>query len=285
MDLDQEIREALASVSTKNIRGDIAALANLGSRKAGSAGAAKAVKYLQARFQEIGYAAIQTQEFDCTGCEPPHRKGHNVVCGPTTGRRIVLLGGHYDSTSPKGDPAPGADDNASGVAAILELARVLKNRTLGFDVVYAAFGAEEVGRLGSLHCARVARANRWALDLVINLDQIGYRGEGNDGRFVLVQHDRLDPPSQNNAPSLSFATMMVAAARKYTKFQPDLTGLDLSDHRSFERAGFTCIGVAEGIRNSKTHSKNDVLERVSMSYVAEVTRMVLATILTLDTWG
>jgi hypothetical protein len=286
MDLEKEIREALATVSARNLRRDIGALVSLGSRKAGSAGAAKAVTYVEGRFAEIGYAVVDRQEFDCIGCERPHVKGHNVLCGrPTAGRRTVLIGGHYDSTSPRGDPAPGADDNASGVAAILELARVLKARELSFDVMYAAFGAEEVGRLGSKRCAEVASVDGWPLDLVVNLDQIGYRGEDHDCLFVKVQHDRLNDPTENNAPSLAVATVMVAAAQKFTSLEPELTGLDVSDHRPFERAGFTCIGVAEGVRNSKAHSKHDVVERLSSSYIAEVTRMVLATILTLDAWG
>lgn len=67
--------------------------------------------------------------------------------------------------------APRADDNASGVAVLLEVARILKDVELTRGVCFACFGGEEQGLFGSKKCADVAKENDWNIDLVINLDK------------------------------------------------------------------------------------------------------------------
>jgi hypothetical protein len=117
----------------------------------------------------------------------------NIICrveaeGPSSG--VLLVTAHYDATSHrsfigtwednwKTAVNPGADDNATGVAAVMEAARILPSVDLPFDVEFVLFSAEELGRLGSIHYVSLcdaACAGRFIG--VINADMIGYSGKG-----------------------------------------------------------------------------------------------------------
>ena len=92
--------------------------------------------------------------------------------------RYVIVGGHFDSialdrTPGTQDVAPGADDNASGVAAVLEIARILSQVELDATVIFAFWGAEELGRIGSSHFASQARARGDSIRVMFQLDSIG----------------------------------------------------------------------------------------------------------------
>lgn len=89
---------------------------------------------------------------------------------------VVIIGAHYDSqgVAASGRHFPGADDNASGVAALLELARLLgRGAAPGVDVWIVAFGAEERGLLGSKYFVRHAPVELRRVALMINLDMVG----------------------------------------------------------------------------------------------------------------
>jgi hypothetical protein len=117
----------------------------------------------------------------------------NIICrleaqGYSSG--VLLVTAHFDATSHRSFPgdwdsmwvhaeAPGADDNATGVAAVMESARILSQFTLPFDVEFVLFTAEELGRLGSIHyvsmCDEDCADNHLG---VINADMLGYSGRG-----------------------------------------------------------------------------------------------------------
>ena len=90
---------------------------------------------------------------------------------------IVVIGAHYDSYS-RLSPEPGADDNATGVAAVLETARILAPGEYERTIVYIAFSGEEQGLVGSEAWASDARARGLDIRAVINIDMIGYVAPG-----------------------------------------------------------------------------------------------------------
>ncbi|HZH98675.1 MAG TPA: M20/M25/M40 family metallo-hydrolase, partial [Fimbriimonadaceae bacterium] len=108
-------------------------------RKAGSEQERAAAEWLIERLQDMGYSDAAQDPFDV-----PDLPGssQNVLClkqGSGTDRKLLVIGAHYDSKS----PSPGANDNATGVAAVLEAARALKGIDLQHDVLFVFFGAEE----------------------------------------------------------------------------------------------------------------------------------------------
>lgn len=99
-------------------------------------------------------------------------------------RRLLVVGGHYDSRA--SDPmnaesdAPGANDDGSGVALVLELARVMASMTLDATVVFIAFAGEEQGLLGATQWAEMARREGWSVEAMLNNDIVG-SSRGGDG--------------------------------------------------------------------------------------------------------
>ena len=120
-----------------------------------------AAAWISERFSELGYSEVVLDSFYIPALPDP-RLCINIIAvkpGEVYPEREVVLGGHYDSTVLPGRPliyAPGADDNASGVAAVLELARVFHPLTLDCTVKFIAFAAEEQGMDGSWHYAEAA---------------------------------------------------------------------------------------------------------------------------------
>ena len=96
---------------------------------------------------------------------------------PAQANRMVLVTGHYDSrnsdTLNTHDAAPGANDDASGVAVSLECARVLSKLKFPSSIVFVAVAGEEQGLNGSLHLARLAKSQGWQLEAVLNNDIVG----------------------------------------------------------------------------------------------------------------
>ena len=183
------------------------------------------------------------------------RPTSNVVArkpGREQPRRVVVVGAHYDSVP----VAPGANDNASGVAVVLEVSRVLVNRSFPYTLAFVAFGAEELGLLGSQHYVRVAGQDVVAM---INVDVVG-------------QGDRLLAFNiAGRGPLLDLADRL---ARE--------RGISLrvgrsaeSDHVSFEQAGIPAIFLTRPEITS-IHTPEDVPASVSPQALEETAKFVVA---------
>ncbi len=114
---------------------------------------------------------------------------------PTSADRVYVVGAHYDSRVTDvlnaTSDAPGANDDASGTSAVLELARVFAPHPTEATIVFVAFAGEEQGLLGSDHFAQLARDNGWNIQGVLNMDIIGSPDGGNG-----LREPRGDPAAQ-----------------------------------------------------------------------------------------
>jgi len=117
----------------------------------------KAEQYVFERFQAMGYANVAYDPYTFSSTS-----ARNVIATKTGAEfpnRIVILGGHLDSTSPSASTnAPGANDNASGTAGVLATADILKNYSFKNTIKFIAFTGEEQGLFGSEHYANAAAA-------------------------------------------------------------------------------------------------------------------------------
>ena len=280
--VDAEIADRVALVSGDRLIDSIKALSDFGTRWSFDANISQVPEWIQGRFLTLGYDGPngpRFSSFDLLGSPVQQR---NVLCGPTNfDSGFVLLCARYDSISE--DPtnsAPGADDNASGIAVLLEVARLLKKVPLRRGVCMAAFGGEEQGLFGSQACAEIAEHDGWPIDVVINLDMIAFQESGREGR-VVVEYDQGNSNANNDAAAKAFAMLMAQAAADYTSLQIEHGNIYSSDYMPFERLGYPCIGVYEGGTNPHYHTTGDKLETIEADHLAEVTKMVLATILEL----
>jgi acetylornithine deacetylase/succinyl-diaminopimelate desuccinylase-like protein len=148
-----------------------------------------AEKYVRDQFAATGLA-VSDQPYDVMG-----KTVRNLIAEqPGTKRpdEILILGAHYDSV----DPTPGADDNASGIAGVLEVARQLANRNFKRTIRYLAFVNEEPpfykgDDMGSLRYARACRARNDNIRGMINFEMIGYFDDlpGSQGHLISRDED------------------------------------------------------------------------------------------------
>lgn len=215
----------------------------------------------------------------------------NVVAYlPGSGSRVnevIIVGAHYDSISEYADatsPAPGADDNASGVAVMLECARIMAQRQHRATVVFAAFSAEETGRQGSqAFLTDVVQGDDLNVRAMINLDMVGAQ-QLPDGSLLADQVRLFSaPPNESDSRHLARTVQMVVA--RYmpdfaVKMQPTVDRAGRwGDHMTFSEAGYPAVRLIEAAEDpERSNSTRDTMDRVSAGYMARVTRVVLATL-------
>jgi len=274
---DAAVSALVARVSPTRLRNRVRKLSAFGTRWTYSANVAQVPLWVRDRFLEMGYsqAKVRFQAFNVPGAE----QQNNVLCGPGAGHPgFVLVCAHYDSLSETPSvKAPGADDNASGVAVLLEVAKLLRTVPLRRGVLFAAFGGEEQGLFGSAACAEVAAAEGWRIDVVINLDMVAYQ-DPRRRNVVKVEYDQGNRNPGNDAAAKAFGLLMAQAAADYTRLAVKHTDIWNSDYMPFEAKGYACIGVYEGGENPGYHKTTDTAAVLDMNHLAEVTKMVAATV-------
>jgi Zn-dependent M28 family amino/carboxypeptidase len=199
---------------------------------------------------------------------------------------LILISAHYDNRmqniSQTNARAPGADDNASGVAAILELARILSKVNLKNNIQFVLFSGEEQGQWGSTVYANHLQANDTRFNTVVNLDMIGYPPHGLNK--ITVEYDQGNKITTNDIYSKNIAHFIENIASEYTNLETSLHTLGKTDLIPFEATGNIVIGLHDGGSelNPNYHNVSDTLSTLDIEYLASVTKLALATILNLD---
>jgi hypothetical protein len=308
---DPRIAGALREISSARIQADIAALVGFGTRSTLSAqdpasiaagrGIGAAREWIRAQFEQYSR--------DCGGClevrvdsytQPPGERVatptvisnvYAVLKGTDAGTtpRIVLVTGHYDSRNSDNEDithdAPGANDDASGVAVSLECARVLSRLKFPGTIIFLAVAGEEQGLYGSAYFARRAREQQWNIEAALNDDIVGgNRSADQDTRVV-----RVFSAGDNDSPSRQLARYVAETADQYLStvkpllvFRADryLRG---GDHTSFNEKGYAAVRFTEyredynrqhqTVRTEGGIAYGDLPEHVDVDYVAAVARL------------
>lgn len=214
--------------------------------------------------------------------------GRNVVAevrGSRQPQRVLLVGGHLDSTSnlPYAN-APGADDNATGTAATLTLARLLAAYQPELTVRFIHFTGEEQGQWGSkVYAAALRRAGEQVVGF-INLDMIGW--DGNGDRVVEI-HTARGPKS--NALADQYLERNNRYGLGLTFERKTTTASRFSDHSPFWDNDYASFLVIENFfddarprdRNPYYHNTGDIASRIDYDYVVRIARVTLATLVEL----
>jgi hypothetical protein len=169
----------------------------------------------------------------------------------------TIVCGHFDAISYLAPAiAPGADDNASGTAAVIEAARVMSNYQFEHSIRYIAFSGEEQGLYGSQHYAQLARSQGDSILGVINGDMIAYSD---------IQPETLEVFAKiDNPPCEPFADFFIAAADTYTTLLTNkrmTTTMVYSDHAPFWNQGYLAICNIEDfwVQNPHYHTPGDTI--------------------------
>jgi hypothetical protein len=267
------IEALLGRISRSTYEHDLRWLAGLPTRLSDSAHFRTACDFAEHTLAGLGYQTSR-QDFLVLG-----RPCQNVIArrrgtGPAGTRGMALVTAHLDSVNQAGGPdapAPGADDNASGSAGVLEIGRALAQHVATQDLMLVLFGGEEQGLLGSRHFVQqLSLAQRARVRAVVNMDMIGVLNT--DAPSVLIE---------GRATSQPLIDRLATAGATYTNLQIE-TSLHAanSDHVPFLDRGLPAVLTIEGAdaTNETVHSDDDILDRINLDLALEVLRMNTAAV-------
>ena len=224
----------------------------------------KAADYIKAKFD---YYGLQTsnQSFSMG------RNVYGIKTGTTNPDQVYIICAHYDDM-PSSGLAPGADDNGSGTAAVIEAARVLKDYDFRYTIIFAVWDAEELGLIGSAYFA--ANTTEDILG-VVNLDMIAW--DSNNDNLAEIH-------TKNIANSLALKDSMLMINTNYSVgIQPSVInpGLTSSDHASFWNNGYGAILLIESYYtdfNQYYHTSNDLISHFNLPYFEKCSKLSIGTI-------
>jgi len=237
----------------------------------------KATRFAYEHFQSIGLpTSYHTYNMPLDGKEK-----RNVIAeqkGITHPEKIVLLTAHLDSTG-GGTPwtlAPGSDDNASGSAAVMHIAKILKDYVFGCSIRYTLFTGEEQGLYGSAAYAELMNDLNKNIQGVLNMDMVAYNTIGSAPTIEI--HTR-----SSNTGDLAIANLFADVIPAYDiDLIPYIRqdSLSFSDHAPFWWHGYSAILTIEdwGDHTPYYHTTDDQLETLNKPYYKEFTKAALGTI-------
>ncbi len=177
LDIVPEYLSLAGAFSTDSLMATMTLLTSYPTRYTSNANYAAAAARMRDRFTALGLDQVYLHNFTCCG-----GTRQNVVAiklGTVRPDEIVIVGAHLDCTSQTPNTnAPGAEDNASGSAAVFETARLLANVPTERTIHFVLFGGEEQGLYGSEAYATKADTENWNIAGVITMDMVGYYGAG-----------------------------------------------------------------------------------------------------------
>lgn len=237
---------------------------------------ALAVDWLVAELQASPEVDVWTETVEASGSTPEFP---NIVAElpGSSDTDVLVLAAHYDSMAgadgdwlnPRVDPAPGADDDASGCAAVLAVARALAAYEPGFrtTIRFVLFGGEEYGLLGS---EAYALDNADSTVAMLQLDPIGYNA--GDAWTLFFVHD-----DASVALAEGLATLSAEGDTQLTTYAIDeklIGGDERSDHAPFWAAGVPALYVGSFPQPPSYHTMDDTIDNVDPEFMAQAAKLL-----------
>ncbi len=265
--LDSLTSKLQVLVGKKNINID-GADKKITSRYAYHADNVFAEKYLFEECKNLGYEVFKNTFSD---------NGGNIIAyktGNKSPKEVYMICAHYDCVGSSRNPFQGADDNASGCAAVLEAARVLKNYQFPFTIAFAFWDEEELGLLGSAAFAPMG-PYEWFIQGVINLDMIAY--DSNNDSLVNI-HVFPTNSSIQLGQTVKNCNSWYGIGLNPVIINP---GTQDSDNFSFSRRNVTAMAITEDYGpdfNPHWHKLSDSLENCNIDYFFKTTKLAISSI-------
>jgi len=282
-ELDSVIIHYTGKVNTDSIESYIQALENMGTRFCLASNRRQVSEWIRDKFISFGYENVVLDSFQFNVQYPSFSGNwyytwqYNVVCtypGYQRPNDVYILGAHHDAIVPSSSNpfviAPGADDNASGTAAALEVARIMKQ--YGYQpegtIKFITFAAEELGLHGSWHYANNAAATNMNIKMMINNDMIGY---------CTVPQSQWTLRIQKYPNSLWVTNLASYIAQNFTVLNvtESTQFIQNSDSWPFFYNGFYAIFLQENQFTPYYHTVHDLLATLNMEYTAEMIKVSL----------
>lgn len=295
--VDRRVAGLVASVDAGRVQRTIERLSQFRTRNScsGDDGILAAEAWLKEQFGALGLRVEAVPYAVCDGLE---RHSVMAVEPGADPRRLIVVGGHYDSRSVGREDgearSPGANDSGSQTAVVLEAARVLAKERFAATIAFVAFGGEEQGLLGSK--ALVDKLGDYFpgahVEAVLNCDIVGGDIDANTGR---EQQLRLFAPGtpreikgpdgthDDTSPSRGLQRWVIEMGRRYVpelqilpQLREDRVGRG-SDHSPFIAKGVPGVRFIEAAETlAHQHTADDTPDRILPGYAGRVARLVIA---------
>lgn len=258
--------------------------ANIGERHLWKEGSLeKTADYIESVLISSGYS-VQRQTYLCYG----KRVSNLIVEKAGSEKKTVVIGAHYDTVP----GTPGADDNASAVAGLLELARLHRDRPNRKTLLFVAFANEEppcfgFSNMGSMvHAKSLKEAGR-PVEAMVSLEMIGFFRPERIQNYPLPGMNLFYPRTADfigvvgNFRSSKYVSLFKKGIRKHSAIEArSLTGpeffggINLSDHSSFWRHGFKAVMITDTsfFRNPNYHQETDTIDTLNFEKMAGVVK-------------
>ena len=240
----------------------------------------QAAQYIEGEFLKVGLD-VKEDSFQWEG-----KTYKNIVAekkGKTSPERVFIVGAHYDTVP----GSPGADDNASAVAVLLEFARNIQSVSLEGTVRLIAFTLEEYGYIGSAHYVESLKKGKEEILGMISLEMVGFTGSRQDyplyldpkyypnvGDFIAIVGNERSQKSlekvcqsfKTHVPELPLEFLLVPGNGEKTE------EVRLSDHSIFWDEGFAALLVTDTsfLRNPNYHLPSDRMETLNFEFMRRV---------------
>ena len=287
----QAYQDRANKVSQVNVNTYLQEFEALGVKKTGTTQNTNAFNWIRNKYTSFGYTTAHFQEHAWTSSGFSSKNFIVTKTGTLYPNKFVIVCGHFDSIN-----GPGTNDNGSGTAIIMELARILKDVPTDYSIKFIHFSGEEQGLLGSQHyVSNVVNSTNPKMDihLVFNLDQIGGRSDRTNNS-VVCEEDRINDTGRNpkygvNTTNNTASIAATADLQTYVGYYSSLTGfidnIYGSDYMPFEKNGETVIGLYERPTNNGTvvsnpyyHNNTDTIANLSYPYIYQVTKATVGAV-------
>ena len=282
--------ELIASIQSENLRSHIIALQENSDRNTGKLyrtrnalhqhAADNAANYITDQFRRSPQLEIRTQKFSGMRNVIARLPSRNTA----KTNRIFIFCAHYDSKAnrdsnwnPLTSKAPGANDNGTGVAIMLETAHLLSAFQFSCELRFIAFSGEEIGLMGSQHYAKKAAESGENIVAIFNIDMVGFN-------WI---NDQVDIVTNKRSSWIVEFTRIINNWFDFDlelhEFRDDLFGY--SDHKPFWDQGYDAVTLVENItpwRDSRGykanpfyHTSKDTVDKINLNLVTKVARLAL----------
>ena len=267
--LDPSLSELITQVNTSLIEKYIYDIQSFGPHPTGSTAINEVKTYLFNEFSSMqAHVSYHPWNYE-------DKSGENIIAtikGKASSENIIITCAHYDTI----EVSPGADDDGSGIAAVLMMASILSQYTFNSTIKFILFSGEEQGLLGSNEYVKELREQNANIVGVLALDKIGYAKTHEQG--TTIRH-HADPAS----------SWMIDVTETISNEYKDEISLVInrlpfdgsSDHKAFVDQGYTGSNLVEHALNPYYHTSEDLLEHMNISYLKKVCQLATCTIATI----
>ena len=276
-------------VDPQQLRRNLQAIVGERSPFSGQRHLAEVESFIEKELASYGLA-VESDTFPYQG-----KNFRNIVgrLSAQRGASLIILGAHFDSV----EGTPGADDNASGLAVLLEAARLLSRARLRSELLFCAFNLEELNMIGSTYFAKKLKAAEVKVDAMISLEMIGYTDPRPGSQKYPIGLSWLYP-ERGDFIGVIGNWYSSSLLRRFTRQMRQVPGLPvetlsvpgngglvpavrLSDHSPFWDLGYPALMVTDTsfFRNPHYHGPRDTLDTLNLDFMAKVCAGVIRGVL------